>query len=161
MTCNFIFSKILIPHVSEKQTKKKELKKLISRLSFYCHLPVVENCLKKMLVGIKRKKYSNENYTRCRKCPNTEFFLACIFPYSDWVQGFTKQICIFSSNVGKYGPEETPYLDTFHIAYSLKNPVKIAIKKSEHHPSINWVLKKQWKLSFLTNWVGEHFQRNY
>ena len=95
-----------------------------------------------MLVGIKRNKYSNENYTRCRKCPNTEFLPVRIFPYSDWVQGFTKQICIFSSNAGKYGPEKTPYLDTFHIVYSLKNPVKIAIKKFEHHPSINWVLKK-------------------
>ena len=55
MTCNFIFSKILTPHVSEKQTKKKELKKLISRLSFYCHLPVVENCLKKCLLVLKEK----------------------------------------------------------------------------------------------------------
>ena len=38
------------------------------------------------------------------KCPNTEFFLACVFPHSDWI----------FPNAGKYGPEKTPYLDNFH-----------------------------------------------
>ena len=36
-------------------------------------------------------------------CPNTEFFLVRIFPHSDWIM-----------NAGVYGPEKTPYLDTFH-----------------------------------------------
>ena len=31
------------------------------------------------------------------KCPNTDFFWS-----------------VFSPNTGKYGPEKTPYLDTFH-----------------------------------------------
>ena len=48
------------------------------------------------------------------KCPNREFFLARIFLYSDWIQRFT-QISVFSPNIGKYGPEKTPYLDTFHL----------------------------------------------
>ena len=40
------------------------------------------------------------------KDTNTKFFLVVhIFPHSDW---------IFSPNAGKYGPEKTPYLDTFH-----------------------------------------------
>ena len=39
------------------------------------------------------------------KCPNTELFLVRIFLYSDWM---------FSPNTKKYGPEITPYLDTFH-----------------------------------------------
>ena len=34
------------------------------------------------------------------KCPNTELFLV-YFP-------------VFGPNTGKYGPEITPYLDTFH-----------------------------------------------
>ena len=38
------------------------------------------------------------------KCPNTELFLVRIFPHSD----------VFSPNAGKYRPEKTPYLDTFH-----------------------------------------------
>ena len=37
----------------------------------------------------------------CEKCPNTEFS----GPY------FT----VFGLNKGKYVPEKTPYLDTFHI----------------------------------------------
>ena len=34
------------------------------------------------------------------KCPNTEFFLY--------------YLSVFSPNAGKYRPEKTPYLDTFH-----------------------------------------------
>ena len=41
------------------------------------------------------------------KCPNTEFFLGRIFPY-------TLYLSVFSPNAGKYAPEKTPYLDTFH-----------------------------------------------
>ena len=37
------------------------------------------------------------------KCPNTEFF-----------GRDTPYLSVFSSNTGKYGPEKTPYLDTFH-----------------------------------------------
>ena len=48
------------------------------------------------------------------KCPTAELFLASIFLYSDWIRIFTPQISIFSPNTGKYGPEITPYLDTFH-----------------------------------------------
>ena len=40
------------------------------------------------------------------KGPNTEFFLVCIFLYSDQI--------VFNPITGKYGPEKTPYLDTFH-----------------------------------------------
>ena len=35
------------------------------------------------------------------KCPNTEFFSGPYFP-------------VFCPNWGKYGPDETPYLHTFH-----------------------------------------------
>ena len=51
------------------------------------------------------------------KCPNTKLFLIRIFLYSDWIQRFTEKISIFSPNTGKYGPEITPYLDTFHAVY--------------------------------------------
>ena len=40
------------------------------------------------------------------KCPNTELFFGPYFP----VFG----LFVFSPNKGKYGPEITPYLDTFH-----------------------------------------------
>ena len=42
------------------------------------------------------------------KCINTEFFSSPYFP----VYGLT--VFVFSPNTGKYGPEKTPYLDTFH-----------------------------------------------
>ena len=47
------------------------------------------------------------------KCPNTEFSLAHVFLYSDWIRRFTAYISVFSTHTGKYGPEKTPYLDTF------------------------------------------------
>ena len=36
------------------------------------------------------------------KCPNTKFFLVRVSLF-------------FGLNTGKYGPEKTPYLDTFHV----------------------------------------------
>ena len=39
-------------------------------------------------------------------CPSTDFFLVRIFSAT------------FSPNMGKYGPEKTPYLDTFHAVIS-------------------------------------------
>ena len=38
------------------------------------------------------------------KCPNTEFFL------------LREYLSVFSPNVGKYGPEKTLHLDTFHFS---------------------------------------------
>ena len=36
------------------------------------------------------------------------------FPHSDWIRRDTSYLSVFSPNAGKYGPEKTPYLDTFH-----------------------------------------------
>ena len=56
------------------------------------------------------------------KCPNTKLFLVRIFLYSDLIQRFDEQISIFSPNTGKYRPEITPYLNTFHtVSYSQKS----------------------------------------
>ena len=56
-------------------------------------------------------------------CPNTEFFLVRIFPHSDWIRRDTKYLFVFSSNAGKYGPEKTPYLSTFHTVTFFSNIV--------------------------------------
>ena len=67
--------------------------------------------IKMLLLTEKLKRkchvlYETEKILTLReKCPNTEFFLVRIFPHSD---------SVFSPNVGKYRPEKTPYLDTFH-----------------------------------------------
>ena len=61
-----------------------------------------------------------ENALR-EKYPDREYFLVCIFPHSDWIRIDTKYLTVFSPNAGKYGAENTPYLDTFHavtIRYS-------------------------------------------
>ena len=55
------------------------------------------------------------------KCPNTKFFLVRIFPHSDWIRRDTSHFSVFSPNAGRYGPEKTPYLDTFHTVSVFKN----------------------------------------
>ena len=41
--------------------------------------------------------------------------MVCIFLYLDWIRIFTQSKSpYFSPNAGKYGPEKTPYLETFH-----------------------------------------------
>ena len=45
------------------------------------------------------------------------------FPYSDWIRKDTQYLSVFSPNAGKYGPEKTPYLGTFHaVRYSQDLP---------------------------------------
>ena len=52
-----------------------------------------------------------------RENQSIDFFLVCIFLYSDWIQPEK-----FSPNTGKYGPEKTPYLDTFHVVKLISSP---------------------------------------
>ena len=40
------------------------------------------------------------------KCPNTEFFLVRIFPYSDWIRKDAPYLSVFSPNARKYGPKK-------------------------------------------------------
>ena len=42
-----------------------------------------------------------------------------IFPHSDWIRRDAKYLSVFSPNAGKYGPEITPDLDTFHAVHIL------------------------------------------
>ena len=48
------------------------------------------------------------------KCPITEFFLVRVFSHLDWIRRDTPYLPVFSPNAGKYRPEKTPHLDTFH-----------------------------------------------
>ena len=60
----------------------------------------------------------------CEKCPNTELFLVRIFLYLDW-------IC---PNTGKYSPEITPYLDTFHAVTMSSNLNKDGLQLNNYGP---------------------------
>ena len=62
----------------------------------------------------------NRSKTLCENCPNTEYFLVRILPHSDWIRRDTSYLSVFSPNAGKYGPENTPYLDTFHAVKNVK-----------------------------------------
>ena len=67
------------------------------------------------------------------KCPNTEFFLVRILPHLEYLS-------VFSPNAGKYGPEKTPYLDTFHAVFIIQLRVHIFklddIKSTENKPTL-------------------------
>ena len=45
--------------------------------------------------------------------------------YGDSLLSGDSLLCVFSPNIGKYGPEITPYLDTFH-ACNLLQQVKVS-----------------------------------
>ena len=51
-------------------------------------------------------------HTLREECPNTELFLVRIFLRSEWIR--REYLSVFTPNMGKYRPEKTPYLDTFH-----------------------------------------------
>ena len=60
-----------------------------------------------------------DEYSLYEMCPNTEFFLVRIFWHSHWIRRDTLCLSVFSLNAGKYGPEKTQYLDTFHAVIEL------------------------------------------
>ena len=68
----------------------------------------------------------------CEMCPNTEFFLVSVFQHSDWIRRDTLYLSVFSLNAGKYGPEKTPYSDTFHAVW-----FSILLTKDAMHPGCN------------------------
>ena len=49
------------------------------------------------------------NLSLREKCPHTEFFWS--------VLSRIRTKYVFNPNAGKYGPEKTLYLDTFHAVY--------------------------------------------
>ena len=58
------------------------------------------------------KVLEKRRITLREKCPNTGVLSGSYFP-------------VFSPNTGKYRPEKTPYLVTFHAVLKLKKIVKM------------------------------------
>ena len=56
-------------------------------------------------------------FSIARKVSKYGVFLVRIFPHSDWIQRETPYLSVFRPNAGKYGPEKTPQLDTFHAVF--------------------------------------------
>ena len=63
---------------------------------------------------VRLTKFLFGKRTLRENCPNTEFFLVHIFSHLDWIRRDTPYLFVSSPNAGKYGPEKTPYLETFH-----------------------------------------------
>ena len=87
-----------------------------------------------------------------------EFFLACIFPHSDWIRRDTEYFSVFSTNAGKYGPEKTLCLDTFHavewtydIAQKMKFSIKDLFSKCDQICSFLWIWSHLLKKSLIEN----------
>ena len=81
------------------------------------------------------------------KCLNTEIFLVRIFPHSHWIRRDTRYLSVFSPNAEKYGPEKTPYLDTFH-AVCVKENITIRKRIKCKNPNNEWK-KWRWKTNLL------------
>ena len=73
------------------------------------------------------------------KCPNEELFLVRIFPHLNYMRRNMKYLSVFSPNAGKYRPEKTLYLDTFHV--------------------VNVLL--DWNASFTKDWSNFEFDWEY
>ena len=81
------------------------------------------------------------------KFPNTEFFLVPIFSHLNWIWRDTEYLSVFSPNAGKYGPDKTPYLDTFYtrsIAHVLA-----ALKNFHKNTEFTYEVEENGKLAFL------------
>ena len=79
--------------------------------------------------AICNKKCDAAVFALSEKCPNTEFFLFHVFSHSDWIRRDTEYLSAFSPNAGKYGPEETPYLD---ISRSVASALRRNFSQSSH-----------------------------
>ena len=80
-------------------------------------------CPNTVKYGPEKTSYLDTFHAVREKCPNTEFFLIRIFLHSDRIRVDTEYISVFSPNAAKYGPEKTPYLDTFKIKVVLAKSV--------------------------------------
>ena len=114
-----------------------------------------------ILIKIRRTLWDDQSCTLCKMCPNTEFFLVSIFPYSDWIRRFAEEISVFSPNMGKYGPEKTLYLHTFHavaVCDFLKNWLWFFSNILYHNSFQKWALKRNIAQIGKRRWAFQFFK---
>ena len=83
----------------------------------------------KHVVLFHLSKYSDKLYDNivykvqihCVKCVKIQSYFRSVFSRIRNEYGDTKYLSVFSPNAGKYGPEITPYLDTFHAVIEMSN----------------------------------------
>ena len=93
-----------------------------------------------------------------------EYFLVRIFPHSDRIRrgisyfpafGLNAESYVFSLNEGKYGPENTPYLDTFHALKVLLSPEKTPDKVKTPNSKF-WTPKRIWMFMTYFYWKTKY-----
>ena len=108
-------------------------------------------------------------YSLREKYPNTEFFLVLIFPHSDGIRKDTEYLSVFSPNAGKYGPEKSPYLDTFHAVYCkqrsrfISKHLTLNLKRFiiEYIPMLELLYHKHNPLITTVVYKTNFFKKNY
>ena len=92
--------------------KKNHETNIRTREAKYCSIAEAKYC--RMLWTIVYVWSTTDEKVRLIALRKKCFFLVRIFPYSDRIRRDTPYLSVLSQNAGKCGPEETPYLDTFH-----------------------------------------------
>ena len=118
-----------------------------------------------------RKSVSVDIYCTAWKVCKCGVFSGRIFPRSDWIRRDTEYLYVLSPNAGKYGPEKTPYLDTFHAVLKLYSQRRIQSAMKHLRWSFLWkqlvayscYLFSQKALSeYLTGlWIRRWLEKSY
>ena len=96
---------------------QEELKKPGSVFAKCCLLSFSLSLGWRLENGWKKWKVSNSWKCRCLDCVKMVQIRSCfwsVFPRIRTEYGEIRHLSVFSPSAGKYGPEKTPYLDTFH-----------------------------------------------
>ena len=68
----------------------------------------------------------------CEEQPNNKREYSMVRIFLDWIWRDIPYLFVFSPNVGKYGPEKTQYLDTFHAVNILSKTKKFLKRYSKN-----------------------------
>ena len=78
------------------------------------------------------------------KCPNTEFFLVCIFPYSDWIRTRKNSVFGHISRCAVY---------CLLLSWDPNNPLSYLIKRQNgHHRETNQIICRANQLTGFYIW---------
>ena len=82
-------------------------------------------------------RYAND--TLYEKCPNTEFFLVCIFPHSGWIRRFTVNLRI-QPEYGKIRTRKNSISGQFSSSDIIRDRLQISLMILREFKRINFYL---------------------
>ena len=116
--------------------------------------------------NVSIQKYKNYPITAW-KVSVVGVILVCIFPHSDWIRRDTPYLSVFSPNAGKYGPEKTPYLDTFHAVHALLHGILMSVLIFRvvifQRIALRFIFEKYgfFSFDFSFSYLGTHLQYHF